>query len=78
MTKRPTATSRAYQLVDSGQCEDILALRSRLSEEGYGRDTVQGRRLVTELSRRCRQAVDTPIENRAVPRIRQETASRLG
>lgn len=35
MDIQPTTIERAYQLAASGECENLMAIKARLNQEGY-------------------------------------------
>jgi hypothetical protein len=49
MNDRPHALERAFALAQSGDCEDISAIKAKLKAEGYSVDTVTGRTLTKQL-----------------------------
>lgn len=53
MTDRPTLIERAFALAESGEVENLQAIRNRLKGEGYAMDTGQlaGASIRTQLTR---------------------------
>jgi hypothetical protein len=49
MIDRPHALERAFELAQSGDCEDISAIKAKLKAEGYSTETVTGPSLSRQL-----------------------------